>query len=155
SFSSNEHNPASTSYRCFLIMNSEPCRHRASTVVRIFNELFVSSHHTRLEGGAEEPLYQASAAPDQLSHCIKFTRDYFASALHEISHWCIAGPKRRLLEDYGYWYAPDGRNAAQQKVFEQVEVKPQALEWIFSEAAGYRFRLSADNLDGGVGHSEE
>ncbi|GAM69307.1 transporting ATPase [Vibrio sp. JCM 19236] len=26
--------------------------------------------------------------------------------MHEIAHWCVAGPKRRLLEDFGYWYEP-------------------------------------------------
>lgn len=31
-------------------------------------------------------------------------------------------------------------------MFERVEVKPQALEWLFSEAAGVKFRVSADNL---------
>lgn len=136
-------------------LESRPCPHKADTVVKVFNELFTERYLTCLEGGAEEPLYQASATPTETVHRIKFTRDYFASALHEIAHWCIAGPERRLQEDYGYWYAPDGRSAAQQKVFEQVEVKPQALEWIFSQAAGYRFRLSADNLNSGLGHSEE
>lgn len=87
-------------------------------------------------------------------HRVIFTRDYFASALHEVAHWCIAGPERRQQLDYGYWYAPDGRDPQQQCEFEQVEVKPQALEWIFSRAAGFRFRLSADNLDGSGGVSE-
>jgi elongation factor P hydroxylase len=68
--------------------------------------------------------------------------------LHEIAHWCVAGEARRQLPDYGYWYCPDGRNAEQQKQFEQVEVKPQALEWIFSRAANRRFRVSVDNLNG-------
>lgn len=27
-----------------------------------------------------------------------------------------------------------------------MEIKPQALEWIFSEAAGVKFKVSADNL---------
>jgi elongation factor P hydroxylase len=53
--------------------------------------------------------------------------------------------------DFGYWYCPDGRSAPQQRAFEQVEVKPQALEWIFSVASGRRFRVSADNLAGDPG----
>lgn len=68
--------------------------------------------------------------------------------LVELPHWLIAGEERRKLEDFGYWYIPDGRTAEQQKVFEQVEVKPQAIEWILSMAAGYRFYMSADNLNG-------
>ena len=73
--------------------------------------------------------------------------------LLECAHWCIAGPKRRLQEDYGYWYAPDGRDTEQQRLFETVEVKPQALERIFSFACGQVFRVSADNLQGGCGAS--
>lgn len=131
------------------------CRHQADTVIRVFNELFAQDYHTLLEGGADEPLYEASAAPAEREHRIRFRLDYFASALHEVAHWCIAGAERRLQEDYGYWYAPDGRSPEQQKLFEQVEVKPQALEWVFSQAAGIRFRLSADNLDGGLSHSDD
>jgi len=36
--------------------------------------------------------------------------------------------------------------SAKQLLFEQVEAKPQALEWIFSVAAGIPFFISADNL---------
>lgn len=64
----------------------------------------------------------------------------------EQSHWCIAGEQRRQLEDFGYWYEPDGRNHAQQEKFLSVEVKPQALEKIFSQAAAYPFQVSLDNL---------
>ena len=52
----------------------------------------------------------------------------------------------RLL-DFGYWYAPEGRTAAQQHAFEAVECKPQAMEWLFARACGSRFKLSVDNLD--------
>ncbi|MBI1453114.1 MULTISPECIES: elongation factor P hydroxylase [Acinetobacter] len=84
---------------------------------------------------------------------IQFAHGYFNSALHEISHWTIAGAQRRLLPDLGYWYAPDGRTAEQQALFEQVEIKPQAIEWLFSKAFGRKFRVSLDNLtgDGGDG----
>ncbi|RKG32061.1 elongation factor P hydroxylase [Acinetobacter tianfuensis] len=84
---------------------------------------------------------------------IQFAHGFFNSALHEISHWTIAGDKRRLLPDLGYWYAPDGRTAEQQALFEQVEIKPQAIEWMFSKAFGLKFRVSLDNLtgDGGDG----
>nr|WP_168710930.1 elongation factor P hydroxylase [Ningiella ruwaisensis] len=72
--------------------------------------------------------------------------DYASSALHEIAHWCIAGSERRKKIDYGYWYAPDGRDTVQQHQFEKVEVKPQALEAAFASACGLRFRVSVDNL---------
>lgn len=71
--------------------------------------------------------------------------------MHEISHWTIAGAKRRLLPDLGYWYAPDGRTKEQQDLFEQVEVKPQAIEWLFAQSFGRKFRVSLDNLTGDSG----
>ncbi|CAA0096328.1 Elongation factor P hydroxylase [Zhongshania aliphaticivorans] len=66
----------------------------------------------------------------------------------EFAHWCIAGERRRQQVDYGYWYEPDGRSLEQQRIFESVEAKPQALEWMFSVAAGLPFRVSIDNLTG-------
>ncbi len=53
---------------------------------------------------------------------------FYASALHEIAHWCIAGENRCQQVDYGYWYEPNGRSEERQFEFEKVEVKPQALE---------------------------
>ena len=43
-------------------------------------------------------------------------------------------------------YSGDDRSAAQQRAFESVEYKPQALKWIFSIACHWRFRVSLDNL---------
>ena len=67
-------------------------------------------------------------------------------SLLELSHWCVAGEARRRLPDFGYWYAPDGRSAAQQQSFERVEIKPQALECLFTLACGRPFQVSQDNL---------
>jgi elongation factor P hydroxylase len=122
-------------------------------LVTIFDRCFARTERTCLVGGAAEPLYRP-APTEQALHRIEFSHDYFASALHEVAHWCVAGPERRLQEDYGYWYAPDGRTGAQQAEFERVEVRPQALEWLFSVAAGAPFRVSADNLAQGLGPSE-
>jgi elongation factor P hydroxylase len=127
--------------------------HDCNNLVVLFEKIFLLSHGTRLLGGGEEPEYIPAAGLNS-EHTIIFTRNYFASALHEIAHWCIAGEQRRQLPDYGYWYAPDGRTAEQQKKFEQVEAKPQALEWFFSRACGSVFRLSVDNLNGDVGVTE-
>ena len=117
-----------------------------TSLQRVFNDSFAASHATRLVGGASEPLYQPAHGAQQW-HRLYFREDYFASALHEVAHWCIAGEARRRLVDFGYWYAPEGRSPAQQRAFEAVECKPQALEWFFSRACGYRFRVSVDNLD--------
>ena len=77
---------------------------------------------------------------------IYFRNNFASSALHEIAHWCIAGAERRKVIDYGYWYI-ENRTAEEQLQFESLEIRPQALEWIFSEAAGVRFRVSLDNFD--------
>ena len=116
----------------------------------VFNACFLASERTRLVGGAAEPLYLPASATGQ-SHTLFYREDYFASALHEVAHWCIAGPARRQQLDFGYWYAPEGRDGEQQRAFEVVEVKPQALEWLFSLACGYPFQLSVDNLDAASG----
>ena len=124
-------------------------------LITLFNHLFSPSENTLLEGGADEPLYlPASANPRGSYNLILFTRDYFSSALHEIAHWCVAGKERRKQQDYGYWYAPDGRSAQEQLAFESLEVRPQAMEWMFSFASGVRFRASADNLAANLGASE-
>ena len=108
--------------------------HQYHDLIRIFDGLFFKPFNTRLIRGADEPVY-LPADQDCDVHRVVFAHGYFASALHEIAHWCVAGQARRLLEDYGYWYCPDGRDAAQQAEFEKTEVVPQALEWAFSVAA--------------------
>ena len=126
----------------------------AATLERIFAACFRQTYRTVLVGGGDEPLYVPSRTPESSPHRIVYRADYFASALHEVAHWCLAGAERRTREDYGYWYAPDGRSANQQSEFERVEARPQALEWIFSDACHFAFHLSADNLEGGFGPSE-
>lgn len=131
----------------------QPVDALALQLQRIFKRTFLKSHHTDLIMAAAEPLYLP--ADHQTPARIYFTRDYPASALHEIAHWCIAGKKRRTLVDYGYWYCADGRDAATQKKFEQVEIKPQALEFLFSLSCALKFNLSADNLSAELGASAE
>jgi len=113
---------------------------------RVFAQCFWQEYQTRLLGGAPEPLYQPGSGSQY--HRLYYREDYFSSALHEVAHWCIAGSERRKQLDFGYWYAPDGRDQRAQKAFEAVEIKPQALEWHFSRACGYRFCISLDNLEG-------
>lgn len=121
--------------------------HRYEQLIEVFNACFSGDYNTRLVKGDDEPIYLP--ADDELPyHRIVFAHGFYASALHEISHWCIAGAERRKLVDFGYWYCPDGRDAATQSQFEAVEIKPQALEWMFCAAAGFPFNVSCDNLDG-------
>lgn len=127
--------------------NGRPMKHDPNDLIMLFNDLFRAPQRTVLVKGGEEPEYVPAGNSDGLAQII-FAHDYYASALHEISHWCIAGVERRTLRDYGYWYCPDGRTRSQQRAFEAAEVKPQALECLFSAAAGSRFHISVDNLSG-------
>lgn len=120
-------------------------------VVCLFNTTF-STDKTVLIGGADEPLYRP--ATDTKPAMIQFRLDYLRSALHEVAHWCVAGPARRSLPDYGYWYSPDDRNADEQAAFFAVEARPQALESLFCEALGIPFAASIDNLTLSISEAE-
>ncbi len=122
-------------------------RHDIHDLIALFSRLF-AGERTVLVRGDGEPCYRPWGPGGEPAEVV-FAHGFFASALHEVAHWCIAGAARRALPDYGYWYRPDGRTAEEQREFEHVEVKPQALEWIFSVAAGTAFHFSADNLDAG------
>lgn len=123
--------------------------HHYQDLITLFDQCFSETYMTRLVKGDDEPIY-LPADEHVAYHRIIFAHGYYASAMHEISHWCIAGTERRKLVDFGYWYCPDGRDAATQHQFEDVEVKPQALEWLFCVAAGFPFNVSCDNLSGDV-----
>ena len=120
----------------------------SADIEALFNRLFFDEFNTRLEGGGEEPVYLP--ADDNCSHNrLVYRADFASSALHETAHWCIAGAVRRQQVDFGYWYAPEDRDSQQQKKFECAEIKPQALEWCFSVAAGLPFQVSVDNFSVG------
>lgn len=121
--------------------------HNPDQLIDIFNKLFIPSHNTRLDYSDDEPIYLPADENDNHNRVL-FAHGFYASALHEISHWCIAGEARRQLVDFGYWYEPDGRSAEKQREFEQVEIKPQAIEWILTKSSGRKFNISTDNLDG-------
>lgn len=127
--------------------------HHYQDLISIFNECFALKYNTKLVKGDNEPVY-LPADEHRSFHAIFFAHGFFSSALHECSHWLIAGKERRQQIDFGYWYIPDGRSAEQQDLFQSVEVKPQAMEWVFSVATGHRFRVSVDNLDGAEGDTE-
>lgn len=124
-------------------------RHQYQDLITIFNQTFFADYQTKLELGGDEPIY-LPADERTPYHRIIFARGFYASALHEIAHWCVAGPQRRLLEDFGYWYEPDGRSAEVQAEFERVEIRPQAYEWILAQSAGFPFTVSCDNLNGDI-----
>lgn len=118
--------------------------YKATTaLIQLFNQLFIDQQ-VQLVRGSHEPEY-FPAHNGELAR-IEFAHGFFNSALHELSHWCIAGKARRQLSDFGYWYAADGRSEAQQRAFERVEIKPQALECLFTLACQRPFQVSQDNL---------
>ena len=113
-------------------------------IIQTFDSEFAPLN-TRLVGGYTEPFYLAGPPSE-----IRFREDFVRSALHEVAHWCVAGAERRKQDDFGYWYCPDGRDQAQQQAFEQVEIRPQAIEAEFCQALGIPFSPSQDNLNGDV-----
>lgn len=115
-----------------------------SAWIEHLNNRVLHRYATRLSGGHAEPFYRAPQGDEPAE--VQFTLDYERSALHELGHWCIAGDARRLLDDYGYWYEPDGRSEEQQRLFYEVEVRPQAIEKHFCAALYIHFEASTDNL---------
>lgn len=116
-------------------------------LIQIFEDTFFNNYNTQLVCGDDEPIY-LPADNNVAYHRIIFAHGFYASALHEMAHWLVAGEQRRLSEDYGYWYEPDGRTALQQAEFEKVEVIPQAIEWAVALSCGFKFDVSVDNLSG-------
>ncbi len=99
-----------------------------------------------IQGGADEPFYEA--AKDGNKAILYFRDNYPRSLLHELSHYCLAGDRRRKLDDFGYWYFPCGRTTEEQIQFEKVEARPQGLEKAMCEAIGINFSPSLDDFSG-------
>lgn len=99
-----------------------------------------------IKGGAEEPFYEA--AKGNTKAILYFRSNYPRSLLHELAHYCLAGEKRRQIDDFGYWYIPCGRTADEQLQFEKVESRPQGLEKAMCEAVGLNFIPSLDDFSG-------
>lgn len=109
----------------------------------IFSAQFFATHRTCLLGGFDEPFYRAPTATSEGQ--VQYRLDYLSSALHELAHWCLAGPQRLQQDDYGYSYQSE-RDLSAQLDFERLEARTQALEWLLHLACGQKFRPSADNL---------
>jgi elongation factor P hydroxylase len=129
------------------VSTTEPVTKRepAKRISQVFNGLFAVSAWTVMVGGGAEPLY-VPASGDQPARLV-YTRNYAASALHEAAHWCIAGAVRRRQVDYGYHYDPSPRSTTQRQRFFGLELRCQALELLFTAAAGQPFQVSIDDLD--------
>lgn len=112
-------------------------------LIGIFDATFP---HLKIEGGADEPFYKAATHLDKAT--IYFRSNYPRSLLHEMSHYCLAGNKRRQLDDFGYWYTACGRSTEDQRRFEQVEARPQGLEKAMCDAIGLKFSPSLDDFSG-------
>ena len=115
-----------------------------TAIAGCFNAAFGVSHACVMLGGAEEPMYLPAAAPHR--SILRYRQNYARSALHEAAHWCIAGAERRRRLDFGYWYTAPPRQPACQRRFQAVEARVQALERLFSQAAGVPFQPSLDDV---------
>jgi elongation factor P hydroxylase len=125
---------------CIAVLDTE--------VAECFNVCFRQSERTVMVGGATEPLYLP--AGEERTAELHYREDFAASALHEAAHWCIAGNARRARLDFGYDYQPPPRSEPAQAAFFALEIKAQALECLFAQAAGVEFSASADNLNADV-----
>lgn len=111
------------------------------SLINLFEHLFPN---IAIIGGADEPYYQAPKA--EAKSKIFFKENYPRSLLHEMAHYCLAGQKRRKLDDYGYWYTECGRTSEEQELFQLVEARPQSLEKAMCEAIGIHFSPSLDDF---------
>lgn len=134
-------------FQTLTFNTSQNPAHHINDIIDIFNSCFKNSHNTILVAGEDEPIYLPAQTSDE-HHKIIFANYFYSSALHEISHWLVAGSERHKLIDFGYWYCPDGRDQQTQAEFETLEVAPQSFEWMLSVAAGLPFQVSCDNLNG-------
>ncbi len=96
---------------CLKIILCSTDPHHYEQLIEIFDGCFADDFNTRLIKGDDEPIYLPADAEVPYNRIV-FAHGFYASGLHEISHWCIAGEARRELVDFGYWYCPDGRDAA-------------------------------------------
>ncbi|WP_025565581.1 elongation factor P hydroxylase [Psychromonas sp. SP041] len=119
--------------------DDEFCQYLIGILANVFPDLSI-------EGGADEPFYQA--AKDNAKAVIYFRDNYPRSLLHELSHYCLAGDRRRMLDDFGYWYSPCGRSEEEQNKFEMVEARPQGLEKVMCEILKIKFSASIDDFSG-------
>jgi len=65
-------------------------QHDYNDLIQVFDAIFYTSHQTRLIKGGDEPIYLPKDDETDY-HRIVFARGYFASGLHEIAHWLVAG----------------------------------------------------------------
>lgn len=112
-------------------------------LTEVFKNIFP---HLTIIGGAEEPYY--SSPKEDSNAAIYYRSDYPRSLLHEMAHYCLAGGRRRNIDDFGYWYSPCGRTQEEQKKFELVEARPQGLEKAMCQIVGIRFSASIDDFSG-------
>lgn len=115
------------------------CQFLTEAFAKVFPQLTIIS-------GADEPYYEAPSANNKAT--LYFRSHYPRSLLHELSHYCLAGDRRRRLDDFGYWYFPCGRSEEEQRQFERVEARPQGLEKAMCEIVGLTFSPSLDDFSG-------
>ncbi len=68
--------------------------HHYEKLIEIFNGCFAEEFNTRLIKGDDEPIYLPADAQVPFLRIV-FAHGFYASALHEISNWCICSGKVR------------------------------------------------------------
>ena len=121
------------------VSDDECCQYLTATFLGVFPRL-------QIIGGKDEPYYVAPKGDEDA--IIYFRSNYPRSLLHEVAHYCLAGDRRRKIDDFGFWYAPCGRTEEEQSLFESVEARPQGLERAMCEIIGLKFVPSLDDFSG-------
>ncbi len=80
---------------------------------------------------------------------IVFAHGFYASAIHEISHWCIAGKARRELVDFSATgIARMGVMPKRKASLKMLKRSRRHSTGCSVLAAGYPLNVSCDNLEG-------
>ena len=119
--------------------------HHYSYLIDIFSDCFRNSYDTVLVAGDDEPYYQPDQAMSRIKWCLRtafLPQRYTKPRIGVLRVNSVGSSSITAI----------GMNPMgvmqQQREFEQVERKPQALEWLFSLCAGFKFDVSVDNLSG-------
>ena len=73
--------------------------HYCERLEKLFAGTFARSHITPFSAGVPVTALPSQRIRNNQLHVTVLPENYPASALHEISHWCLAGEARRLVTD--------------------------------------------------------
>ncbi len=75
-----------------MITNPKVISADVQRLIDLFDATFYQRYNTRLVAGTHEPIYMPASHKCRF-HQVIFGHGFFASALHEVAHWCLAGER--------------------------------------------------------------